>query len=77
MSEALLQRAQGRYICQGCVTGDELLFALEVADDGFEVGILGDDMEVAVRVSGEKSSEFQSQNHVERVAAIDGSLDDP
>jgi len=41
--------------------GTELRFALEVADDGIEVGVLGDDVGIASWIGGNDSAKFQSE----------------
>ena len=75
--KAFVQSPKGRDFCERRVAGNALLFALEVAHDGIEIGVLGDDVEIALGIGGDHAAEFEGEHEVERVAAIDRCLDDP
>ena len=59
------------------MAGNELLFPFEVTDGGVEVGVLGNDVEIAAGIGGKDTAEFEGEHEVERVASIDRGLDDP
>ena len=48
-----------------------------MVDDGIEVGVLGDDVEITLGIGGGHPTKFEGEHKVERVAAIDRGLDDP
>ena len=75
--KAFVQSPEGRDFCERRVAGNALLFALEVAHDRIEVSVLGDDVEIALGISGDHAAEFEGEHEVERIAAIDRSLDNP
>jgi len=75
-SNAFLGSPESRDFCERCMAGDEFRFALEVADDGIEVGVLGDDVEIAAGISCKDAAELQGEHEVERVATVHRSLDD-
>jgi len=74
--DAFFRSAKGRNFSKCGMAGDKFRFALEVADDGIEVGVPGDNVEIALGIGGNDAAEFQSEHKVECVAAVHRSLDD-
>lgn len=74
--EPLFRCPQGGDFREGFATGDEFLLSLEITNHRIEVGVLRDDVEVAVRIGGENSSEFECQDEVEGISPLDRGLND-
>jgi hypothetical protein len=53
------------------------LLAFFIQPPGLEIGVLRYDVEAAGGIGGRRPAEFEGEFEVERVAALDRSLDDP
>lgn len=73
--DAFFRGSERRNFSERCMTGDELSFSIEVADDGIEVSVLGDDVEIAFGVCGDDAAEFECKDEVQCVFADHWCLD--
>ncbi len=57
-------------------TGNEGSFLLKMTDDRVEIGVFGDDVEIGIWVSSDQATEFEDENEIQCIAAVDRCLND-